>query len=325
MAGDGENPERLEKWERFLIRHAAGALRGEDPSLLAVDRYPNMGEREEMVNAHPDESFRAGMALSRAAVETIVCDVPPDMPPGEVLKMGLIIEESILDQTSQVATISYTNYLFTKIHETRIEERRRFSRELHDRMAHSMAVVSQSLEMHEALKATYPVEAESKLQRARALVRDSIDLTRNISVELRGAETDEGLELALENLLRSSVSDGMEYDIIAEGDESTLPEHVRDQLYLILREGIRNAITHSGSKRIEVEMQVSSNEVMGAVADYGGGFDTAEADSGNGVGLKSMKERASLLGGKLAVESTSGGGTRARVSVPLTNGQRDGR
>ncbi len=323
VAGEGEDRKRLEKWERLLLRNAAGALRGEDPSLLAVDRYPNMGEREEMVNAHPDESFRAGMALSRAAIETIVRDVPPETPPGEVLKMGLIIQESILDQISQVATISYTNYLFTKIHETRLEERRRFSRELHDRVAHSMAVVGQNLEMHDALKTTYPVEAKSKLQRAKTLVRDSINLVRNISVELRGAEADEGLELALENLLRTSVSGSMEYGVTTAGNESSLPEYVRDQLYLILREGIRNAVTHSRSKRIEVDMRFSPDEVTGVIADYGSGFD-AGAHSGDGVGLKSMKERASLLGGRLAVESTSDGGTRARVSIPLTNGQRDG-
>jgi signal transduction histidine kinase len=92
------------------------------------------------------------------------------------------------------------------------------------------------------------------------------------------------------------------------------------QVYLAMREAIRNAVSHSGCSRIGVSLEVSDGEVAGSVQDDGRGFDpeaVGQATPSWGVGLRSMRERAEMLGGSLRVDSSPGDGTTVEVSVPL--------
>ncbi len=97
---------------------------------------------------------------------------------------------------------------------------------------------------------------------------------------------------------------------------------MREQLFVILREGVRNAVSHSGAGRIDVGVRVCPEEVVGCVRDDGRGF--AEEDVSAGGGMRSMRERAELFGGALEVSPRPGSGTSVRVSVPLKRGLDNG-
>jgi signal transduction histidine kinase len=195
------------------------------------------------------------------------------------------------------------------------EERRRLSRELHDRVAHDIALVHQSLELHEALKASDPQRAAAKMLLAKRTVKGALKSTRDLSMELREPEVRRGLKAALANLLRDFVSPTVESSLSVEGDEALVPFEIRNQLFLILREAIRNAVTHSGSGRIAVALDISRERVAGRVEDEGSGFDADEVRAAGG--LRAMSERAALVGGTLDLSSVPGGGTMVKVSVPL--------
>jgi len=200
-----------------------------------------------------------------------------------------------------------------------VEERKRISRELHDRVAHTMVIVSQSLELYETLEQSDPERARAKMNLAKDSILEAMSLTRDLSWELRSAEVqEEGLSVALSHLLEVSVPPGVECALSVEGDEALLPSHVREQLFVILREGIRNAVSHSEAGRMDVEVRVSTEEVAGCVRDDGRGF--AEEDVYAGGGLRSMKERAEVVGGAFKVSSSQGVGTTIRVSIPLKRG-----
>jgi signal transduction histidine kinase len=139
---------------------------------------------------------------------------------------------------------------------------------------------------------------------------------REFSRELRLVETSDGLRIALENLMRISVPEGVHSEVSLEGEEEHLPDYVRDQLYMVLREGVRNAAAHSGSDRIEVEVSIAPKHVTARVRDHGTGLD-AEDGTTEGLGLSSMKERISLLGGSFGLVPEPGGGAKAEVSLPL--------
>ncbi len=96
-----------------------------------------------------------------------------------------------------------------------------------------------------------------------------------------------------------------------------MPDYVRDQLYMILREGVRNAVAHSGADSIMVEVKISPREVTAHVWDHGSGFETSAAVT-DVVGLKSMRERAELLGGSFEIAAEPERGTVVKVRVPLT-------
>ena len=194
------------------------------------------------------------------------------------------------------------------------EERKRISRELHDRVAHAMGVVHQSLELHEALKHSDPEMARAKMNLAKETTKEAMGLTRGLSQELRSVETKDGFSTALSNLLETTVPPGLQYHVSVEGEEALVPPHVREQLFVILREGVRNAVSHSGAGRVDVRVRVSSKEVAGHVEDDGWGF--AEED-GSGGGIRSMRERANLVGGTLELSSNPGVGTIVKAAIPL--------
>jgi PAS domain S-box-containing protein len=203
------------------------------------------------------------------------------------------------------------------------EERKRISRELHDRVAHSMGIVHQSLELYEALKESEPERARAKMDLAKETTLEAMSLTRDLSLELRGQEIQEGgLRAALSGLLQDAVPPGLECELSVEGDEGLVPAHVREQLFAVLREGVRNAVSHSGAGRVEVEVRVSSEAVAGWVRDDGRGF--AAEDSYRAGGMRSMKERAELLGGTFEASSAPGAGTAIGVSIPLKGGAGSG-
>ena len=197
------------------------------------------------------------------------------------------------------------------------EERRRLSRELHDRVAHDIALVHQSLELHEVLKSKNPEKAAAKMQLARRIVKEALESTRDLSMELREQEVRRGLEAALANLLRDLVPPTVESSLSVEGDETLVPPEIRNQVFLVLREAIRNAVTHSGAGRIAVELDIGRERVAGSVEDNGSGFDPDAIRSAGSGGLRAMEERAMLLGGTLDLSSAPESGTTVKVSIPL--------
>jgi len=96
-----------------------------------------------------------------------------------------------------------------------------------------------------------------------------------------------------------------------------------------MREAVRNAVEHSGCGRVEVTIEVQDAKLWGRVKDDGRGFEPREGPDearpgrgdgapDEGVGLGSMKERVELLGGRLSLDSESGG-TLVEVRVPLAD------
>jgi PAS domain S-box-containing protein len=198
-------------------------------------------------------------------------------------------------------------------------ERKRISRELHDRVAHSMGVAHQSLQLYEALAETDPVRAHGKLHTAKEMMKTALEQTRNLSMELRRSETENGLIPALQDLLEVAVPDGVSAELSTSGAESRLSDHQRGQLYLILREAVRNAIRHSSCRRLTVGLHITSEEVSGYVEDDGSGF-VDNSETGGGLGLRSIRERAALLEGTAEMYSSQKGGAGIQICLPLGNG-----
>ena len=197
----------------------------------------------------------------------------------------------------------------------RAHERRAIGRELHDRVAHAMGVVHQSLQLHEALRDRDPEKAAEKLALAKRMTLQAMGQTRDLSRALRGEEAGEDLGAALSGMLSDLVPEGVARELSVSGDEEAIPDEAREQLFLVLREAVRNAASHSGAAKISVSVAVEGERVVGAVEDDGRGFENTAGPEEIG-GLAHMAERASLLGGACSVDSAPGEGTRVEVSLP---------
>ena len=199
----------------------------------------------------------------------------------------------------------------------RAHERKIIGRELHDRVAHAMGVVHQSLHLYEAFRGRDPKRAAEKLGLAKRMTAEAMRQTRDLSRALRGDEAGEDFRVALSELLSELVPPGLARELSVSGDEGVVSAEVREQLFLVLREAVRNAVSHSGAAKIGVSVVVEGETVVGIVEDDGRGFERKTTGAQDSGGLAHMSERASLLGGICSVGSAPGEGTRVEVSLPV--------
>jgi signal transduction histidine kinase len=109
-----------------------------------------------------------------------------------------------------------------------------------------------------------------------------------------------------------------ELNVVVEGTPQNLHAMLRDEVYRIAGEAMRNAFRHAQAKRIEVEIRYDQRQLRLRVRDDGKGIDAEHLDGGGYAGhygLCGMRERAKLMGGKLAVWSERDSGTEVELSI----------
>jgi signal transduction histidine kinase/CheY-like chemotaxis protein len=200
-------------------------------------------------------------------------------------------------------------------------ERGRISRELHDRLGQNLTGLKLQLQFIRKQESLAPPIQESlgKLEQlADGLMRD----IHRIAWELHPAVLDDfGLETVLRRYTTEwSENNGVPVDFHSDGAEvHRLPLQLETTLYRVAQEALTNVTRHANAKRVSVLLERRSNHVSLIVEDDGYGFDTAiqtSAARGN-LGLLGMRERVTLAGGTLEIESTPKSGTTIFVRVPL--------
>lgn len=207
--------------------------------------------------------------------------------------------------------------------EARVGERTRIARELHDTLLQSFHGIL--LHLQTVSNELPGGQTKQKLdtvidQAAQAIVegRDAVQGLR--------ASTIEGNDLALairtlgEEL--SATASGPrrpQFTVQVEGTPRNLHPIVRDEVYRIAGEGLRNAFRHADAQRIEAEIHYDDRQLRVRVRDDGKGVDPQhlnEGGRGGHFGLRGMRERATLMEGKLVVWSELDSGTEVELSIP---------
>ena len=195
-------------------------------------------------------------------------------------------------------------------------ERRRLARELHDETGQALTSLLIGLK---ALEERYPdLEAGAQVSALRQTVVETLRGVRRIVVELRPKALDDlGLVPALERLV-ASFSEQTDLDVAFSAGEfpERLSPELETALYRITQEGLTNVVKHAQAKEARVLLAPTGESVLLVIADDGRGFDL-DLSVPRGFGIDGMRERVQLLGGKLAIESSSGGNTSLTVEVPV--------
>jgi len=103
--------------------------------------------------------------------------------------------------------------------------------------------------------------------------------------------------------------------------DQLLSEDGKLVLYRVVQEALSNVVRHSRAATVNIAVHAEGSEVVALVEDDGEGFDDGRVGKGAGLGLVGMKERAISVSGSVQVESTPGGGTRVRLSIPQHLGE----
>ncbi|MGO9994383.1 MAG: two-component regulator propeller domain-containing protein [Steroidobacteraceae bacterium] len=211
--------------------------------------------------------------------------------------------------------------------EERVAERTRIARDLHDTLLQSFQGLLLRFQTVRELLRTRPAEAEETLESAIDQTAQAITEGREAVQGLR-ASTVETNDLAAaiakleEHLAAETGSDtSVGLHVAVEGTPQTLHPIVRDEIYRIASEALRNAFRHAEAKQIEVELRYDERQLRLRIRDDGKGIDpkflTAEGRAGH-FGLPSMRERAKLMRGKLTVWTKPESGTEIELSIPAS-------
>jgi ligand-binding sensor domain-containing protein/signal transduction histidine kinase len=209
--------------------------------------------------------------------------------------------------------------------EASVSERTRIARELHDTMLQSFQGL---LLRFQTVSNVLPAgEPKQKLddaidQAAQAITegRDAVQGLRSsttVTNDLAYAITTLGTELAGSE----SNPNAAEFHVEVEGTPRDLHPISRDEVYRIAGEAMRNAFKHAQAHRIEVEIWYDERQLRLRVRDDGKGIETKhfeEQGRAGHYGLRGMRERARLMGGKLTVWSELDSGTEVELKIPAS-------
>ena len=203
--------------------------------------------------------------------------------------------------------------------EERFRERARIVHELHDTLLQGF--LGASMLLHHAVEQT-PADSPSKpaLSRALRLVHQAIDEGRAVIRGVHKASpAPSSLEQAFSNLLSEvTPGPGLRIRIFVQGKPRSLNPAIQEQLFLIGREAVMNALRHSQATKVEVEVQYLRDLLRVFVRDNGCGInpEAVQKESDSHWGLRGMRERAENIGARFGVWSRKGAGTEVRVDVP---------
>ncbi len=199
------------------------------------------------------------------------------------------------------------------------EERTRLARELHDDTIQAVIALKQRVQL--AQKSIKDQSGKQSLKELETLAEQTIENLRRLTRALRPIYLEDlGLVTALEMLVReTSQNNHLNVDFKKVGQERRFAREVELSLYRIAQEALNNVVKHSNAAKAELKIAYEDSEIQMEVSDSGKGFSvpnspTEFAPSGH-FGLLGVHERADLIGARLEIESTLGGGTRLKVRL----------
>ncbi|WP_328428679.1 GAF domain-containing sensor histidine kinase [Streptomyces sp. NBC_00443] len=229
-------------------------------------------------------------------------------------------DEDLLGILAQHAAIALTNArLYERSRELTIEEERsRLAHELHDAVSQKLFSLRLTAQAAAALIDRDPSRAKGELHQVAALAAEAADELRAAVVELRPAALDEdGLVATLRTQIQVLDRAHSARVTFAGRGVKALPSAQEEAVLRVAQEALHNALRHSGGEHVDVTLDRRAGGAVLRITDDGGGFDPkAIRRAGRHLGLVSMRDRASGVGGTLTVESAPGKGTVIEMEVP---------
>jgi PAS domain S-box-containing protein len=316
------------------VSAAIKTLGGYDPQDLVGRHYQDI--------IHPDDCARTASAFARAlngeavgivtfrylrkdgswrTVEATARNFLAD----PAVHAVVVLTRDLTDQRAAESHLAEANSELHRLAQQLIsaheDERGHLARELHDDV--QQILVGLRLGMGRSHPAPSKPPEPALLDSWRELVDLAIDHLHNLTLTLRPPAIDQlglGSELrALADRLGAASGRSIVLDIGSSIDR--IRPDVQLACFRIVQEALANAIKHSGAKHLRVALARKDHELAVTIHDDGPGFDVAaaraQALAGGRVGFLSMRERASLAGGRLEIHSAAGSGTEVCATFPV--------
>lgn len=211
--------------------------------------------------------------------------------------------------------------LSARINEIEENERRRLSREIHDRIGQKLTALGINLDfLIEQLSNQLNKDIIARLNDCKSLVKDIMKPIRNIITDLRPLILDDyGLASAI-HWYSAQFTMRTNIPVVFKGQElkQRLNTDIETNLFRIMQEALNNIAKHANASRVNITLEEGKNNVRLKIVDNGIGFnplDNNKTREKKGLGLIGMRERVEALDGNLIIESSPGKGTQILVEV----------
>jgi signal transduction histidine kinase len=283
-----------------LVQHAVSLLSTSLVYGLSGGKLPERRKEDVLPASVPRPPLGCTLCDNASFVGEVLDDL------GAALDEARVYHDQIQEMSSRILTA----------HE---EERKRIARELHDDTAQAITSILVRLRLLE--RSAEDAEVLENVEELRELTSDALDSVRRMAMDLRPAALDDlGLLPALQSYAEQfSHSTPIAVSMEVEGLGRRLPRDVELVLYRVFQEALTNVSKHASATTALVQVKRKGNEVTFVIEDDGDGFDPGSLSptQGSGLGLFGMRERLTLVGGAVEVESAKGKGTRIVARVPL--------
>jgi signal transduction histidine kinase len=209
------------------------------------------------------------------------------------------------------------------------EERVRIAREMHDVVAHSLAVITVQAGVGRRLASKHPEEASAALESIETIGRTAQDELHVVLGLLRDGEAGAaplapapGL-IDVKDLVDTVRASGIPVELRMEGTDRRLSPSLELSVYRVMQEALTNVVKHAPGARAVAGITVSAGKVRLDVRDDGGpdrrqaGGQAPRGEPGTGHGIVGMRERIGAFGGWLAAGPTVGGGFQVTAEIPI--------
>jgi len=199
------------------------------------------------------------------------------------------------------------------------EERERIARELHDETGQILTALMVNVELLRTEPEFQSAKFQERLEEISSLLSKTMDDLHNLSLDLHPKILNElGLVPAIRWYVKNHLERwGIDFGIAATDLNHSLSAKQEMCLFRVAQEAITNVIRHAQAQQTDIEIGVDAENVYLTIKDDGKGF-TIDPHSGSlCLGLKSMEERVSFLGGQIDIKSEIGKGTEVSVNIPL--------
>ena len=204
--------------------------------------------------------------------------------------------------------------------EERVNERTRIARALHDTLLQSFQGLMLHLQVVDNM--LLPGKAKEKLEQTLELADQAITEGRDAVYDLRSSATttNDMVESVRALCIELATPDGAAFQLNVKGASRDMHPIIRDELYRIAREALRNAFTHARAQHIEAELVYGERSFRLRIQDDGRGIPAEMLEDGRSghYGLPGMRERCRQIGGEFILKSRPGAGTEIGLTVPAS-------
>ncbi|MEH7013416.1 sensor histidine kinase [Neobacillus niacini] len=243
---------------------------------------------------------------------TISFYTTPDKQKGTVVGIQKVSEKRKEEHKEIEKMITHS------IFQAQEKERKLISRELHDGIGQSLFGMLLHTDFIKSI--SEDKMGITQLEKLQQMISQTIEDIRYLSAALRPSTLDNhGLIATLKNHIRDfGQRFGIQINFTYKGSNERLPSAIETALYRIAQEALINAAKYSSAERIDVSISVDKdqNKVSLTITDFGKGVELTSTNR-RGVGIYSMEERASILGGDFFINSKIGKGTQIQVNIPI--------